>query len=91
MTSVAKSAFAGCTGLKSVVIGKNVESISAGAFEGCTGIKEIRFLHASDEMPRILIGFNPELDGAEVVYEESESEDYNAPKKYFKTGEITLW
>ena len=28
----------GCTGLKSVIIGENVETIGGGAFSGCTGI-----------------------------------------------------
>ena len=41
VTAVATDAFAGCTGVTSVTIGKNVTNIGTGAFAGCTGLASI--------------------------------------------------
>lgn len=90
VTSIAKGAFQGCTGIKSVTIGRSVESISPGAFEGCGKIKEVHFKYSPENMPRILIGYNPELDGAEIHYND-EPVSGEAPRQYLKTGEINLW
>ena len=41
VTSIVKSAFAGCTGLTSIIIGNGVTTIGNNAFSGCTGLTSI--------------------------------------------------
>ncbi len=43
VTSVAPSAFKGCTSATSVTISKNIVSIGSNAFSGCTGVTSITF------------------------------------------------
>ena len=90
--SLTENAFSGCARLKSLVIGKGVESISAGAFEGCGAIERIYFKSGMDEMPRILIGDNPELDDVEIYYySEEEPEIKMFAWHYDESGVATPW
>ncbi len=41
VTTIAMSAFADCTGLTDVTVGKNVTSVGTGVFSGCTGLSAI--------------------------------------------------
>lgn len=42
LVSIGEKAFAGCDGLRSVTLGKGLESIPYSAFSGCVSLKEIR-------------------------------------------------
>jgi hypothetical protein len=53
VTSIGRSAFEGCTGLTSVVIGNSVTSVGDYAFYGCTGISD---LNIADSENKLTIG-----------------------------------
>ena len=92
LTSISKNAFLGCSSLKDLVISKNISSISAGAFEGCTSLKTVYFKFAETEMPRILIGDNPELDYVSLYfYSEEQPTETGDFWHYNEDGEPTVW
>ena len=41
VTSIGSSAFSGCSGLKSIIIGNSVTSIGESAFNGCKGLTSV--------------------------------------------------
>ena len=68
LSSISKNAFVGCSSLADVTVYKNISSISAGAFEGCVSLKNVYFKFLEEEMPRILVGDNPELDNIKLYF-----------------------
>jgi hypothetical protein len=92
LTSISKNAFLGCTALKELVIKRNISSISTGAFEGCSGIERIYFKFSEYEMPRILVGENPELDNAELYfYSKEEPQEEGNYWHYSEDGTVEIW
>jgi hypothetical protein len=82
----------GCAALKDLVIGKGLSSISAGAFEGCNSLQNVFFKFSESEMPRILIGENPEIDYVNIYFYSEEEPTECGNFWYFdKNGEIKIW
>lgn len=86
--SIGPDAFAGKTGLKTVIIEEGVRTIEANAFAGCSGLEEVT-LPAS--LSRIdSTAFTGCSDATFVVPQNSEARDFCVGKGYKIKGEFTL-
>ena len=75
----------GCSSLSEFVAYKNISSISAGAFEGCSSLQNVYFKFTEDEMPRILVGDNPELDNIKLYFYSEEDTGISGNFGYYVT------
>lgn len=53
VTSVAASAFSGCSGVKTIVLPESVESVGRGAFSGCSSLVSIKLPQKLSSLPDI--------------------------------------
>ncbi len=76
LTVVGANAFAGCEGLREVVIPKNVTQLGDGAFRGCINLKDLAFERGS----------HLTLVGARAFYECGRLQEVNLPKSVTHVG-----
>ncbi|MBR2975084.1 MAG: leucine-rich repeat protein [Clostridia bacterium] len=67
---IAYRAFADCTTLESIVLGKYLEYVDSWAFEGCTNLKKVTFLGTIDDWVQIYFynDYSNPLELAESLY-----------------------
>ena len=91
-TSIAESAFYGCSSLTSVIIPSSVTSIGEGAFSGCSDLTKVYYNGTSSEWNEITIGCDNECLTNDTIYYYSETKPSKSGNYWhYVDGVVTDW